>query len=186
MLKNFYELPTIPLPIADQQFLENRYNFDNIKRGHWIESENLTNFLGEDIIRYLTDKNLTVPKIEIFYTAPYYTTNWHIDINPPVNLAKLNWVFCRGVNFMQWGNTDIDSSDLQSSTNCAGTSYLNCNNKISNVSDQCHIKNAAIVNIGVPHRVINASPYKRWCVSAILWQIFPRSRLSWEDALTIF
>jgi len=186
MSKNFHEINKFPKIKVDVNFLEQKYPFSDKKRGHWIESGNLIEFLGEETITWLESKNLIVSKIEIFYTAPMFTTAWHVDMNPPQDLAKLNFVYCEGINYMQWGIVDENIEDLSYQTNSVGTMFLNCDNKISTITDQCHIKKSALVNVGKPHRIVNQSNHNRWCVSLLLWKANPRERLTFHESLNIF
>lgn len=151
---------------------------------HWRKWGCRTHLLTDELYAVLDDINCSVLEAEVFYTAPFSVLPWHIDMNPPADNTKLNFVWGNNNHKMRFGEI-IDFSALgTTSTTKAGSQYVEFSSTQVNPKDIVCLSKPALINSGRPHSIINWSPEGRWCLSVILTH--NNQRILFSDALKLF
>lgn len=133
---------------------------------------------------WLDQVNCHVFFAELFYTPPGKNLIWHIDTEAPSNFIKINFVWGTDRHYMQWGEL-IHNQPIPVELTMAGTKYLRFNESEIKVVESTTITVPTIVNIGVPHRVVNPSDNARWCLSVNIHNQFG-NRLTMDEAIKTF
>jgi hypothetical protein len=160
-----------------------------------ITREDKRNFLHPDLLKIFDDLNLKIWLITIFYKIPDSSNaeggyNIHVDGDPYLSpdkqlrdVMKINWVFNPGNSIMNWyqPKTGIDKSV---STSVVKTYYVKYTlDEVDLVHSQA-LHNTHIVQIGVPHDVLNVD-VPRHCVSVALAYQNDR-RLTMDEGIDLF
>jgi len=182
----FYRDLEIPLKInCSIDLLRTRFPLDPHTYLHkTFENENLF-WLSLDLEEWLRSFNLHVQKLEIFHTEANRITGWHIDMNPPKNWVKINWVYEEGISHMEWADLG-EHKELKTLKSVAGTPYVRFDQSTTNTKCRHNLKGPTLINAGQPHRIDNSKSTDRWCLSAIIWHSKKRQRVLWDDAVEIF
>jgi hypothetical protein len=155
---------TIPADCFDKEQLVTELSEEiNPKQFYiWKKWFNRTTLLSEEFHQWLASLGCYVFFVEVFYTPPSGKMIWHIDTEEPSNFIKINFVWGSRFHIMQWGESKNSGSH---SLTPADTKYLKFSNDEIKIIDSIKITAPTIVNIGVPHRVINNDQTGRWCLS---------------------
>ena len=182
----FYRDLEIPVKInCSIDLLRTRFPIDKHTYLHkTFDKENLF-WLSVELEEWLRSFNLHVQKLEIFHTEANRITGWHIDMNPPADWVKINWVYEEGVSHMEWADLE-KTGELKTRKSAAGTPYVRFEPETTNTVCQHNLKGPTLINSGQPHRVYNKKDTDRWCLSIIPWHTDKRSRVLWDDAVEIF
>lgn len=194
-MSKLYNYLKFPFDICDMQGIVEKYtkNIDNPKlRGSWSLPKEGT--LNDDIFKVLEEKGCELAWIELMYTPPNVSRNWHIDPdeNDSIsNVCKINIIFCEEDNhYCQLGVTKNSDHDIKLDyTNVNGSlqknfMYISFKDDEIDVIDSITIKNPILINVGVPHRVVNNTNSSRWCLCLVLRK--NGKRILFEEALDIF
>jgi hypothetical protein len=121
---------------------------------------------------------------ELFYTPPFGGLKWHIDMYPPEDFIKINFVWGSTDHVMEWGELKTPGIEMTVSKTEVNTQYalLKDRDVINIVSVK--LKECALVNVGRPHRIRNFSSQPRWCLCAIL--MHNNQRILFRDAVSAF
>lgn len=165
----------------DQKEITNTIsNFDPKKLSMWqLEKSPFNDYF----INWLLKFECCIFFTELFYTPPYKNLVWHIDRKEPSQFIKINFVWGSQKHYMQWGET-ISQKSLPVKETVTNTEYIEFKEyEIKNL-ESTTITHPTIVNVGVPHRVVNLDNTGRWCLSAIIHK--DNSRVTFSDALDLF
>jgi hypothetical protein len=179
-----------PLNISDNCFDKETFvkelskDFDPTKFHIWKNWGLRTDLFYKEFTDWLDKHNCYVFFAEAFYTPPGGRMMWHIDTELPSNFIKINFVWGSNNHIMQWGECINPSKSLTPEITNANTNYLKFTNSEIKIIDSTVIKNPTIVNIGVPHRVINNDRTGRWCLSVNIHR--EGSRIPFPIATSIF
>lgn len=180
--KDFNNIPKINCNI---DLIRSRFDLKESEYFHTIFDKENHIWLSSEFENWLAKFDLFVKRIELFHTEPNRITGWHIDMNPPRDWIKINWVYENGTSFMEWGQKNTNDV-LSNQITMAGTSYVRFESEA--VDRKCRHKliGPTLINAGRPHRIDNNKSSDRWCISTIILKKKELSRLSWIDALHIF
>ena len=184
MISLYKDLKNVPQINCNIDLLKSMFNLKDNEYFHTILDKENDIWLSEEFENWLARFNLSIKRIEIFHTEPLKTTGWHIDMNPPSDYVKINWVYEKGISYMEWGEEHFNSLP-ETKITMAGTSYLRLQSDAVDMMCSHHLQGPTLVNVGYPHRVVNEKNSDRWCLSAIVWNKKNNSRLLWDDALKL-
>lgn len=145
----------------------------------------IDDYINPELIKFLDTLNLQVTYVESFFKNRGHTGKGdvHVDCEGG-NYVKLNWVFGAGESLMCWYEP---KDNLQKST-CISptkTSFLKYKEFEVNLIESAPIKNPTIVQVGIPHNVINVTE-NRLCISVVICTKGIKQRVSMQQALDIF
>jgi hypothetical protein len=181
LLHKYYKFLSLPFPFFDKEQIELDVNgkFNRFKNKHWNK---LNFYFNKKSIDFFNKFNYNLVNAELFYTPPYGQLPWHIDMYPPRDNIKINFIWGSDNHKMEWGEiknlheiTGIKKTEV-------GTDYIGFKTSDIKTIDSVKINFAAIVNVGIPHRIINYSNKPRWCFCAILENNY--IRVLFDQALT--
>lgn len=190
MLSNYYKFVNFPVDCFNKsQMLDELQNYDlSIKTTpagrHWRNWGYKSNIITAEFHELLATINCEVLEAEVFYTAPYSILPWHIDMNPPADNTKLNFVWGSSNHKMNFGEIkDLSALNLTSTT-AAGSQYVEFTAAQVEFKESVQLSQPALVNSGRPHNVVNWSSDGRWCLSVILTH--NKNRILFNEALHLF
>jgi len=127
-----------------------------------------------------------VANAEIFYIPSNKQLEWHIDMYPPMDFVKINFVWNSDNHSMMWGKCINEDKKISISLTQMDTEYVKYEDKEIKPLESVKIseKFPALVNVGIPHKVVNISPLPRWCFSIVPHH--NNKRILFDDALKIF
>jgi len=167
MLSNYYRYLNFSENCFDKEKLVSDLSKDLIKdkNKHW---DHLENYFASEIRDLLSTFNYRLINAELFYTAPFDRLPWHVDMNPPEDFIKINFVWGSKLHVMQWGelkNPDIPMETLRTEVE---SQYAKFHPSQIDPRASITIDKPILVNVGRPHRVVNLSQDGRWCFCMIL------------------
>lgn len=117
--------------------------------------------LREDIVA----RGLKIKEVQVFISPGPYVMKIHIDgLEFNNNHCAVNWVVSESNNWnMTWYN--YTGNNIMGQANSAGTLYLQPPPSECIKIETQRWTGPALVNVGVPHRVVNLSHSLRYCVS---------------------
>jgi hypothetical protein len=176
----------IKIPInCNTTLLKSKFPVDENTYGHWTSDKENHIWLSEEFEDWLRGLNLHIQRCEIFHTESNRVTGWHIDMNPPRDWVKINWVFEEGTSSMEWSELD-PGHPLITKVSVAGTNYVSFDPKKTETKAKKILIGPTLINAGQPHRVDNRKNTDRWCLSTIPWHSDKQCRVLWKDAVNIF
>lgn len=149
------------------------------KRGPFVMPEQ---YRDGRLIGLLAETNLTIRYSEIFHTFPWNDRSIHVDGPRLDDHAKINLVIGAPASAMTWYMPKEGLALPHVEFNSAGTRHL------SYTADQCqlvyktNIQGYALVNVGVPHNVLNQTPEHRWCISMQLGHKGTDTKITFGEA----
>ena len=188
-MSEYYRFVNLPKNFINADVLDAYYKIANLKRfGHWrLEGEKL-NIISNEVMDWFKKMGCSVTVGEIFYTPPNNNLSWHIDGSKDGHIfdyVKFNFVWSdHNTHYMQWGKLVDPSRKPSISYNATGSSQMIFNSPEIIETKSVTANKPILVNVGVPHRVINDGDTGRWCLCLI-----PKkndARISFNDALKIF
>lgn len=146
---------------------------------------NTNQYTNEQFVSWLDSLGLFCPGFDIFLTPPGGTVAIHADTYDWQ--AKLNFAYGSddGVNEQHWWKPK--SENLSTPTD-RGDQFYSRLWQYEDV-DLVHkekIGTPSLINIGIPHSVVNYTPQTRICLSYNLNKKSDRKPLLWEEAVEIF
>lgn len=158
--------------------------YNNIAGRHWRNWGYQNTPFNQQAIDWAASLGCVMANAEVFYTKPGGALPWHVDMNPPVPISKINFVWGATNHVMEFGdikNPDIPKSASSTKVNSNYISYET--SEITNITPFI-LDKPALLNVGRPHRVMNKSESGRWCLCLILFK--NNTRILWDDALSLF
>jgi hypothetical protein len=167
MLSNYYRYLNLPEDSFDKNKLSSdvSIDLDKNRNKHW---NRLDNYFTNDIKEWLLKFNYTLTNAELFYTAPFGQLPWHIDMNPPENFVKINFVWGSKNHLMEWGELKNANISIDTFRTEVGSQYSKFTQDQIDSKIAITITKPILVNVGKPHRVVNLSREGRWCFCMIL------------------
>lgn len=136
--------------------------------------------LSTELLTLLASHNLMVYYSEIFYTHPHDKIIIHADAVTPPDSCKLNWVYELEPTEMRWFNI-TDGQQLKCKNNLIGGQYYTIDDESKYELVYTHkMQKPTMVNVSVPHDVVNNTDYPRWCVSVVVKDAADHHRISWS------
>jgi len=180
MQSPYYRFIEIPSNFFDKEKItvDLSKNLDKNKNKHW---NNLNHFFDASIFSFFSSIDYNLINSELFYTPPYGDLIWHIDMNPPEDFIKINFVWGSTFHYMLWGELKDLSKTRQTSKTEVDTQYIKLSNDEVILKESITIVKPALVNVGRPHKVLNHDKIGRWCLSLILTQ--NDQRILFENAV---
>lgn len=177
---NYYRFLTLPFEFFDQRGLteQKSKNLNRLRNNHW---NNLTEILYPSTYNFFSKFNYKIINVELFYTPPNGELVWHIDMNPPEEFMKINFVWGADSHLMLWGELKNNDRTYQTSKTKVDTQYIRLDDSDVIVKEGISIDKPAIVNVGKPHKILNYSEVGRWCLSIIL--TYCDQRIMFKDAV---
>lgn len=178
--------------------LRDPLSLENYKQGHHsvlMDRDHKINFLHPDLLKIFRELDLKIWLITIFYKIPDESNaeggyNIHVDGDPSIDadkqlrdVAKINWVFNAGDSVMNWYKPK-EGVNKDISTSVVKTYYVKYTIDEVELEYTKALHNTHIVQIGVPHDVLNVN-VPRHCVSVALAHN-NGNRLTMDEAVDIF
>ena len=147
------------------------------KAGHLSFDVNID--INPALVEYLKSYNISIGFAEGFYRKPNCTPLIHSDAGPG-DYVKINWVVGGKDSIMQWFTVNPDIHK-QVTLNSLGTT--NCVYDLSevNLTAEEHIDSPSLVQVGVPHNIINLIE-ERICISLVITCANNHNRLTMNEA----
>ena len=140
----------------------------------------------QDLVKFLAEHGMFVKFSELFYTAPSTQRNIHIDGNRlNIDLFKMNWVYGADGSTMKWYEIKEGYTPNLHPTLVGTYAYVFPEDKC-NLLYETEIKNACIVQAGVPHTVFNNTTEGRWCVSYTISDVATGRIVTWDKVVAEF
>ena len=162
--------------------------YNNGAGRHWRNWGYQDTPFNQQAIDWASSLGCVIANAEVFYTKPGGTLSWHVDMNPPGPISKINFVWGSTDDLtdhlMEFGdikNPDVVKPTMATRVNSNYISYET--SEITNITPFV-LDKPALLNVGRPHRVINRSITGRWCLCLILFK--NNKRIMWDDALSLF
>ena len=143
-------------------------------------------FLNPELANYLSERNLQVSEIDIFYCKPGQSHPIHVD-QPHVknfiegDYVRLNWIYGGADSEMHWYETKESVKKVD--RNLVG--HMIYNEKDMNKIYSENISGTQIVQVGVPHTV-KAGLERRHAICCDISRTDSPSRITMAEALEIF
>ena len=150
----------------------------NIRRYHVKLSLTALNI---EFVEYLKNLNLHISFVEVFYTRPNVITDIHIDANPG-DITKINYIYGGLDSQMIWYKQNNDMVGQKKITS-VDSDYVAFNNDEVTPVFADSLINPSIVQVGVPHNIINKNQ-ARHCLSIVINE--NDKRVTMERAIEIF
>jgi hypothetical protein len=189
MIKNnYFRYLQIDFPFdkkAVSEELLNEIKFSN-KIHMWKKWGFRDSVFSDSFHNWLNNLGCYVANAEIFYIPLNKQLEWHIDMYPPNNFVKINFVWNSDNHVMMWGECTDQYRKNSVSLTQMNTEYVSYEEKEIKLLEMIRIseKFPSLVNVGIPHKVINSSFFPRWCFSVI--PHFNNKRILFDDAIIIF
>ncbi len=160
---------------------------DKNKNNQWRDWCKPQSLFSEDIRAWLNSLDCFIANVELFYTIPKCLERmFHVDINPPRDYVKINFIWGSDHHVMQWGESKSFSQPVPALKTVVGTDYLSYHETEIDIKESLTIENPVLVNVGRPHRVLNYSQSGRWCLCLIPRRKKTNQRILFQDALDLF
>jgi hypothetical protein len=176
----YYRFVEFPFHFFDQERLasEKSKDLDVHQNNHW---NRLVDIFEDSAHDFFSKFNYDITNAELFYTAPKRGLEWHIDMNPPEDFMKINFVWGSESHAMCWGELKNSSSTYETSFTKVSSQYIKLASTDIFLKKMLFVDRPVIVNVGRPHRIYNYSEKGRWCLSMILCA--QGKRILFDDAV---
>jgi len=177
---NYYRLLNFPFDFFDKEKIEKDMhgNFDPKKNKQWSSLDQYYNSQSREFFKKFDYELINA---ELFYTPPSGRLKWHIDMNPPEDFIKINFVWGSNNHIMEWGELKKNSSMITRKTE-VDSQYVSLSENDIISMKKIKIEKSALVNVGRPHRIINYSIEPRWCLCTIL--SYKSKRIIFDQAIS--
>jgi hypothetical protein len=145
----------------------------------------IADYINPELVKFFDTLNLQVTYLASFFKNRGHTGSGcvHVD-DEGGDYVKLNWVFGAGESLMCWYEPK-DNFNKSISINVAKRFYVHYEDFEVNLIESAPIKNPTIVQVGIPHNIINVTE-DRLCISVVICIKGSRNRLPMQQALDIF
>ena len=167
MQSYYYRFLQFPFDFFNQEELskEMSKNLNLSKNKHW---DKLANIFTHDTHELFSKFDYKILNAELFYTAPLGYLGWHIDMNPPEDFIKINFVWGASSHLMLWGELKNPAKIYQTSRTDVASQYIRLVDNDVVFKESLTINQPVIVNVGIPHKILNRDTVGRWCLSMII------------------
>ena len=173
----------IPCSIGTERVA--RFMFSHGSSGGFSQYIMDRNDFDRDLQAWLATLGLCINFGEIFRTGPMTTTRIHVDGGMMDAACKLNWTFGAKDSRMVWWKPKHQVTNESPKITQKGTRYLDFDESECTMLGSAEIGQPSLVNVGVPHNIINSTDQTRWCVSYTLGMIGKDENLQWPDAVSL-
>jgi hypothetical protein len=156
------------------------FDLYSIKKEHTVLDKSEIN---PEIQSFLSERNISISWAEIFYRKPFDIVNIHTD-DLGGDIVKINWIYGGENSTMFWFAPKDPSIVKIPFKTAINSNYLYYKRDEVNLVHKEQLRGAYLVQVGVPHAVIN-SKAERYCISLVL-QNQHNQFLSMRDAISIF
>lgn len=183
-------------PLASKEQFDAIPKPDKSVRLTWHRSDLPPSELNQDLIKWLSDRGITVPYFDIFIQPPQWRMHIHIDQHDVFDdSTKLNFAYCdaEGYNRMCWYEAHEKDSEVKGNE---GGLYRNWEADTTKMIHEHFVKTPSLVNAGRPHNVFNFTDAPRICISLpmVKTEDVPEHMdensdvkyLQWDEAVEIF
>lgn len=133
------------------------------------------------VLEFLSDFGLTFSHMEVFHTPPLSTLPIHIDGPRQSNLVKLNWCFGAPGSKMLWWKLK-QGTVMKEGVTPVDTRYLFAEQRDCVMIEAARIGTPTLVNVGVPHSILNQTGEPRWVLSGVLNN--GATDVQWDEAVS--
>jgi hypothetical protein len=154
---------------------------DTTKLGHFHATSKQ---LPPQLLAWLSARGVYVPHAEVFHTPAMGYLPIHVDGERLCNIVKLNWCYGKVGSMMNWFKLKDASKAIPMKETVVGTKYLQPLPVDCQLVHSARISGPTLVNVGVPHSIINFTNESRWTFSAVLW--LESRALEWDEAMQLF
>lgn len=172
-MDNFYFL-NLDIPLFKEGV-----SYQDLPKDH-ISKIDHKKYFNKEIFNFFEKLNLEIVFVETFFKYPGNKGYIHTDALGG-DYVKLNWVFGGGDSEMTWYSPKPGIKKTLSFT-ATKTPYLSyTENEVEEIA-RTQIKNPTLVQVGVPHNVVNVTE-ERFCVSVVFKN---NKRPNMSEAVEIF
>ena len=113
----------------------------------------------------IASRGLRIKEVQLFISPALFSMKIHIDgLEFNSNHCAVNWVVSESTNWdMSW--YEYTGDKLAGQENSAGTFYLEPAPEECRKLETVRWQGPGLVNVGVPHRIVNLSHSLRYCIS---------------------
>lgn len=131
-----------------------------------IEVYQKETILDVDTIDFFSNIELPIREVQLFLASSMYCGTIHIDgHNTNYQMGCVNYVVNNDLKWrMQWFELK-QSIELIKKTSLANTDYMPFNSVDCDLIESVVFEKSALINISIPHRIINISQRPRHCLS---------------------
>jgi hypothetical protein len=149
-------------------------------------------YINKELTDFMGHRGIYIKNADVFCSPPGFELGIHVDGIVLSNNVATNWEYCDEFGaVMQWWkpksteNKIVDPSKENAAYGVSTTPYALAWHKDEvDFLDECDIRKPTLVNIGVPHSMINRTHSYRKALS-ITWRYKGRD-LEWDDAIELF
>jgi len=139
--------------------------------------------LNYDFVNYLKKLNVSVFFVEVFHLKPYSSGGIHIDSHlNDTDITKLNYIYGGSNSEMYWYTPNDETCGEKRVTAIKSNFISYTPEQVTKLHSQ-HLIGTNIVQVGIPHNVVNADQ-DRYCVSMAIRE--NRERITMDRAIEIF
>ena len=180
MRSHYYRFLQFPFEFFNQENLSNEMSkdLDLSKNKHW---DKLVDIFNLDTHKLFSKFDYKIINAELFYTAPLGDLVWHIDMNPPEDFMKINFVWGASSHLMLWGELKDPTKIYQTSNTEVASQYIRLADYDVVFKESATINQPVMVNVGRPHKILNRDSVGRWCLSMIITH--QNRRILFKDAI---
>lgn len=135
--------------------------------------------VNKDLNVFLEKYQLEIAYPTAFYTPAHTSSLIHTD-GDESSKVKINYIFGAKGSTMQWFKVKNPIA-TQVQHNSLGTPYLTYHEKDLELMYSAEVNQPSMVEVGVPHNVLNNTDESRWCLSYLLIDLCHKKFVVWED-----
>ena len=145
--------------------------------------------IDNNLNEFLKKYGLEICYAEIFYTPPNTSSFIHADLDDPKYLlkkntasrCKLNYVFGADGSYMQWFKYKNLNKDIKKMQTRFDAPYLRYKDHECDLIYSTKTKQPSLVEVVIPHNVLNCTNEPRWCISYLLYDRHHNVMPTWKD-----
>lgn len=157
-------------------------------KGHVVIN---TSYINKDLINFMYDRGINIKNVDVFCSPPGFELGIHVDGVKLDGCVAINWAYCDETGaMMQWwkpkSNIEkiVDPIKQEDAYKIATTPYaLGWEKDEVDFITEVEVRQPTLVNIGVPHGMINKTNSYRKALS-ITWK-YNGEDLQWDDAMRL-
>lgn len=181
-MNKLYKQIKLPVDISLPNFPTPAGTYEHLRQYTMFFAEKTA--LNKDFTNFIDRVGLTIPWIEICYNPPHTEVPIHLDeTNIYSGMTKLNLHIGHPSCTVNW-YTPLPTSTNQSSLSPVSTSVILYDYQDVNLLSSRSIDRLSIMDVSVPHNLINHSDQPSWVLSMVLH--YKGAQLNFDDALQLF